>query len=217
MSEMRAVGEMRELHCPACGSESLERKVIIKRINEPFSEDAEVELSVFKCQACGTEGDFFNNNDVILSNAIDASKNRSVQNILEKFSVHNISMASIERALDLPQRTLIKWKSGKSKPSAAGVALLRMVCTFPWLLEVADNNYEYDFSQKICVTNAVSTLLNNIHFEPNYIREGGVITSPSSVFMFMHFFHKADENATRVLDSKTAPEAAITETTLRLG
>ena len=49
------------------------------------------------------------------------------------------SEGSIERALDLPMKTLEKLKN---KPSAALKALLRILVHYPWMIEVTDNKYD---------------------------------------------------------------------------
>ncbi len=49
-------------------------------------------------------------------------------------------MAYVERALDLPARTVARWKSGEH--SASALALLRVVATYPWMLEVAEHRFD---------------------------------------------------------------------------
>ena len=46
----------------------------------------------------------------------------------------------MERALELPSRTIARWKGGEV--SAATLALLRITRTFPWILEVADAHFD---------------------------------------------------------------------------
>jgi hypothetical protein len=53
-----------------------------------------------------------------------------------------MSFSTIERTLELPVGTLDGWlKSYKSIP-AGGVALLRIIDTYPWMIEVALKNYD---------------------------------------------------------------------------
>lgn len=56
------------------------------------------------------------------------------------------TLASMERALDLPNRTLSKWRTEGT--SMAGVTLVRLLRTFPWLLNVA----AHDYSQSVAFT-----------------------------------------------------------------
>ncbi len=60
--------------------------------------------------------------------------------MLEMLSDSGVTMAYLERALGLPARTAERWKAGES--SAAALALLRTITSFPWILEVADGGFE---------------------------------------------------------------------------
>lgn len=65
-----------------------------------------------------------------------------VYNIVKKFTEKGMSNPHLERVLDIPQRTIEK---EKDNPSPELVALLRIINLFPWMLEVADNNFDPDF------------------------------------------------------------------------
>jgi hypothetical protein len=56
------------------------------------------------------------------------------------------SMAFVERALELPQRTMMRWKKGQL--SDAAIALLRIIGTYPWIMDVADAKYDSIYAQK---------------------------------------------------------------------
>jgi hypothetical protein len=71
----------------------------------------------------------------VLKQAIETADQRSLGSILEWLGEVGISMAFVERALRLPTRTVARWKAGEC--SASGIALLRLVRRYPWLLEVA--------------------------------------------------------------------------------
>lgn len=64
----------------------------------------------------------------------------SVPRMLELLGAHGMSMAYIERALDLPVGTAVRWKAGEC--SAAALALLRIITTFPWVVEVAESGLD---------------------------------------------------------------------------
>jgi len=115
------------------------------------------------------EGDFFNENEEITEKALSKLNEIYVKEIIEYFNEKNISLAGIERAVGLPQRTLTKWKNNFSSPSAAGVALLKYLRTFPWLLEVAEQKFNYDIAQKIFLEAAFNTFVNSIHFKSSGI------------------------------------------------
>lgn len=63
-----------------------------------------------------------------------------IQNYLNEQGYSN---ASMERSLGLPARTLERWKNDRTiVPSAAALALMRIVRTYPWILKVADAPFD---------------------------------------------------------------------------
>lgn len=64
---------------------------------------------------------------------------------IERELGHNES--SVERALDLDQGT-IKKEMKKSKPDPALMHILKMVYTYPWILRVADHDYDQKYAKK---------------------------------------------------------------------
>lgn len=144
--------------CPACGSEDIyETKKRIK-IKEPFADAEIIEIIENVCHTCKAKGDFFYQNEDIIEDTIKRLKQRSVENILEHFIKNKRSLTSIERALEIPFRTLAKWKNKVTKTSAAGIALLRFIRLFPWLLDVAENKYDSKKAENIMLNNAIEKL-----------------------------------------------------------
>jgi len=105
----------------------------------PFSPGAVYESETDRCRKCEMEGDFAKANDKAISIAVAEAKKVSVASIINYLAESGKSMAYIERAFDLPQRTLMRWKGGDL--SAGGLALLRLVATFPWTVEVAEAQF----------------------------------------------------------------------------
>jgi len=151
---------MRKNICPVCGEKSLSKHFEKQILKEPFGRGKEIEIVEYRCNACGSSGDFFHENDILIEEALSILKAQSVKNILNDFSNDKkIQLSAIERVLSLPQRTLTKWKNGAVKPSAAGVALLKIIGLFPWILEVAENKFNYDIAQSIFIESAVETFM----------------------------------------------------------
>lgn len=144
--------------CPICGSEDIYEKKKKHRIKEPFAREEYIEIIENVCRTCESKGDFFDNNDEIIEKKIKELKQRSVENILEYFIKNKRSLTSIERALEIPFRTLAKWKNKITKTSAAGIALLRFIHLFPWLLEVAENKYDPQKAENIMINNAIEKI-----------------------------------------------------------
>jgi DNA-binding transcriptional regulator YiaG len=173
--------------CPVCGSQELTEQKKEEYIEEPFGGQELVEIKEYYCSACGSSGDLFNENDEIVENAYDVLKKQSVNNILDTFAQNKISMSAMERALNIPQRTFTKWKNGNAMPSSTGIALLRCLRLFPWLLEVAENAYDYDIAQKIHIQSAVQTLFSKVEFEEGSISDAGLVTTAKTAFFYMQY------------------------------
>ncbi len=155
---------MNKKRCPVCGSEEVLEKKETITITEPFAGEDNIEIIENKCSTCESKGDFFDQNENIIEETIKNLKQKSVENILKYFIDNKISMSSIERALEMPQRTLAKWKNKGSKTSSAGIALLRFIRLFPWLLEVAENKYDYQKAENIQINSVIQKILDKNSF-----------------------------------------------------
>jgi hypothetical protein len=128
-----------KVSCPACGSTDVATSFEPGIVEVPYGEPRAYRERVDVCRVCHESGDFSGQNEDEIQAALGASLASSMPIMLEKLANADRSMAYIERALMLPQRTLARWKNGDY--SAAGAALMRLVATFPWLLEVADARF----------------------------------------------------------------------------
>jgi DNA-binding transcriptional regulator YiaG len=178
---------MSEMTCPACGSSDLKEIVIEKTINEPFGGSRQVSLKNYQCEICDSSGDFFSEHDQAIQSALLSLKQDAVTNILNDFLEHKVSLSSMERALELPQRTLTKWKNGSSRPSSAGVALIKFLGLFPWLLEVAEHKYDYKDSQKIHMGAAFQKIIKCMDFNKTDFSEAGIIETAKATHLYLHF------------------------------
>lgn len=125
--------------CPVCGSTSVSHAGEIRREHAPYGPEIQYTATSFRCNTCGEFGDFLNTNDQLAEQAMADSISQSVSLALKSLSDQGLSNAYIERALELPSRTISRWKAGEQ--TAATIALLRIVRTFPWVLRVAENKY----------------------------------------------------------------------------
>lgn len=137
---------MDDLLCPACGSNDLKDEVVERTYVPPFGAPVRYELTIQRCRRCDEGGDFVGANPAVIKEAIDTADRESARVILEYFGDAEISMAFIERALRLPKRTLARWKTGDI--SAAGIALLRIIRLYPWILGVAAMGFERTASKE---------------------------------------------------------------------
>lgn len=126
--------------CPACGSTSLTVSERTEKLSVPYGPKIECRLEDARCLACGEQGDFRGVNDEHLDAAIVASEKASIESMLAFLVSAGQSNAYIERVFGLPMRTIARWKNGNA--SAAPVALLRLLRTFPWLSVVAESGFD---------------------------------------------------------------------------
>jgi len=151
---------MTELRCPLCGSQDVATTERVAEYNAPMGPSVPYRFVENECKACGEAGDFLAVND---ANIVEARKQSSVSmvgDVLERLLRLGRSNAYVERALALPSRTLARWKAGEC--SAAGSTLLRLVATYPWLVEVADHRYEAGFAKRALVGAAAEVLTRNL-------------------------------------------------------
>jgi DNA-binding transcriptional regulator YiaG len=180
--------------CPVCGSSDLSQIKENTVLNESFGGQKLIETHVYKCNTCESIGDFFNENEEIVMKEITSLKKISVKNIIDDFSENQISMAAIERALCLPQRTLARWRGGTTAPSATGLALLKFIRTFPWLLDVAEEKFDYDFAQKRFLSAAMEKFISSLKFDDKEFTSAGVVSTSERATFFANYDRKCDGN-----------------------
>ncbi len=138
--------------CPKCGALMGDFCELQEKVMAPYGAMKNYVEQVSSCDECGYE----------INDDMDGSRYRalyeksvteSIPAILDSLSQSGYSMVATERILELPFRTLSRWKAS-GKPSSGGVALLRLLATLPWLLEVADNNYENTFAEELIMMEA---------------------------------------------------------------
>jgi DNA-binding transcriptional regulator YiaG len=189
---------MNKILCPVCGNEVLNESRVFEVLKESFGGQTKISLRKFKCSYCDTEFDSALENDKNIKVAMDDLKMKSINNILNDFNDINVSMASIERVLSIPQRTLTKWKTGKAKPSATAFSLFKYLRTFPWLLEVAENNFDYNIAQKIHIGDAIKNLLSTMNFDSCNMSEIGVLNCANSTINYNKYDLKPDMEITSI-------------------
>jgi transcriptional regulator with XRE-family HTH domain len=133
------VMEQQTLKCPVCGGANIETTIERREFPLAFGEAARLDVEVNRCRACGEMGDFLAVNDQSIEDALAAAEGRLAAKNIEALASQGFTMASCERALGLAPRTMMRWKSGKLS-DAAGV-LLKILRTFPWILNVARANF----------------------------------------------------------------------------
>lgn len=128
-------------HCPFCGETNIQKfeQTVAHRL--VLGNEFIVPESFYKCTNCESEfADEAENEKRLSAALVDARKVLS-GTLIEKIKVNGLSMAYVERAFELPIRTLNRWKSA-GETSAASLAFLRLISTYPWLVDVADCKFD---------------------------------------------------------------------------
>lgn len=148
---------MQSVSCPACGSSNVQSKVENREIKIPLAAATVYKAVVNFCRDCETTGDFAKVNDKTIAEVLDQARKVNlaslINGVVEK---EKMSMAYMERALDLPARTMMRWKSGEV--SAGALALMRIVATYPFVIEVADNQFDSLYASKRLAQEGVGSL-----------------------------------------------------------
>ena len=177
---------MSNVICPACGSHKITTRIEKQRQQLTLGPEFEFGEVVYECEVCGADGDFTNENETKYLAAHKTALNISVKEIVESLSKENsISMAYMERAFELPSRTVTRWKSGDF--SSTAVALLRTVKTFPWLTEVADNHFDKRIANKIMLRESFQLVQRAVAQNENAFFSGVITESPTSFSAFAGF------------------------------
>ncbi len=166
---------MQEKHiCECCGSDNTEIKTSSRLFPIPFGGVLEYNNSVVHCNDCDEDVDFGENLSVdsFLSdenpNFIEAIR-KSIDNMLSDLQKMDISQSHIERTFDIPARTLSKWRNDRNLPSAAALSFLRIVRMFPWMLNVAEKNYDKEKGHYIALKNEMQYFFQKIEASGNTI------------------------------------------------
>ena len=136
--------------CPVCGSNKGHVTSESKSYPVPYGPLTILEEQYTSCDNCGEKVSISDRK--YSEAAITASKWESAKTMITYLCNLGHSCAGIERVLELPQRTLSQWRSSH-EPAAGGLALLRLIRTYPWLLEVAADGYT-SFAAKQTLFNA---------------------------------------------------------------
>lgn len=148
------------LLCPACGSTQVTTTTESRSLTVPFAKKTTFTTIVHTCKNCRESGDFTGDNETKIAEAEQIASREAIENILTALKHKNRTLAYIERALRLPQRTINRWKNGEC--SSAVAALLRVIGTYPWVIEVADNDFAEPFATQKLLAVAVSVLHERI-------------------------------------------------------
>lgn len=140
------------LACPACGSTEIVAKAESRCISVPYGPEVEYACTIYTCSACGSQGDFTGENDAKIQKAKIDSEIASANFMLDQLTKGigdrpGLTPTYIERALRNKIGTVKLWRLGLISDTA--LSLLRIIHTFPWLLQVSDADFHPEITRTI--------------------------------------------------------------------
>jgi len=188
----------------------VKRERVEETLPVPYGVDASFTTAQYTCATCGESGDFTGENDAIVEAAMKKSIDESVVKMFDGLAAMGISLAYFERALRLPARTTARWKVGGL--SAAPLALLRAVWTFPWLLNVAVSGFDRSAANSELVRAAADLLLSKLRERVDSVQVG--VAASAGIVNVRAEFQLRDANAGSIQTSSSGWEIAKPEPAL---
>ena len=182
--------------CPACGSNQVTRTEKESFGDLTLGSKFSFREVNYKCNSCSEEGDFSAETDKNYITSQKEAQSKLVKQFLETMNSVGITMAMFERVFELPARTLTRWKNGDFSSSA--LALLRIVFTYPWIIDVAENKFENTFSKCAVITAAAQEFKNEIKINPSQHSQITETSTGSSAI----FFVKVNSSHTKIKSVK---------------
>lgn len=131
---------MTNLICPSCGA----NKVRVQQVEEirqlTLGPEFSYTVPMHVCDSCGEEWDSAGLGDEFREKAYGIARKKLTDILIDDIQNNKgLKLSYIERAFELPQRTISsKWRSGIS---SSGLALLRIVSAMPWIVHIADGKF----------------------------------------------------------------------------
>ncbi len=150
---------MKQNTCPLCGSKELKKIEKQSSGKITLGEKFSFKEVYFECSTCHEAFDLFYETDKNYQKAEKKAQKKFVEKTITELSKNISTMSFFERVFELPIRTLSRWKSGDF--SFTSLALLRIVKTYPWIIDVAEHKFDESFAKNIITQIANS---NNIEF-----------------------------------------------------
>ncbi len=131
---------MNKQRCTFCESENVTLEIKCRHASLADRTDFSYSATIRSCKDCGTITEAEEESKVDFALAHTNAKKQSIEAICAHLSDEGVTMAYVERAFGLSQRTISRWKSQGC--SAAAMALLNLVDSMPWLTKIAEMKFD---------------------------------------------------------------------------
>ncbi|MEO6098317.1 MAG: hypothetical protein ABIW76_22645 [Fibrobacteria bacterium] len=166
--------ELNNTNCKSCGEPGMRVVETTQHYTAPFGKPVPYQQSHTECDHCEMEFDV--SDPEAFPNAIREAEILSVEEILKFFKEHAIPLGRVERALELPHRQISNWKS-KEAWSKSGLALLRILRSYPWIIDVADKHFQEKIVQGKLLEAASGALMSRSYVQIPSVGTTTVIVS----------------------------------------
>lgn len=130
------------MKCPSCGSDEVSEDYLPHDLRVPYGPTVQAACLLNKCLKCDFSGDINQVNDARINRALADSTHASIPVMVDILKGNGYTLVYCERALRLPFGTFEKWVKNPAVMDPAAVVMLRMIATYPWLLQAADDNFK---------------------------------------------------------------------------
>lgn len=150
--------------CAICGSKNVEIEIVSHNLPVQKADAITVINRVVHCHDCGMEIETTDNEDAIKA-LYHKAEHLSIERMLDDLQQLGYAQSAIEKAFGLPSRTLSKWKTQGSF-SRAGLSLLRIAHTFPFVVFTAAHGYSDD-AKLVSMTDYIKKYIHQWVLENN--------------------------------------------------
>lgn len=159
------------MKCPICNFKNIKGSWESKKGSLISGDKFDYKQRVYICQSCGFDGPVKRNSPSSYEKNKKNAVKGAIKNVVAELHKTFLNLLYIERALDLPRRTLSRWKSS-GESSASSLVLLKLIQTFPFLLSVAESQFDREIANKALLEAAIA--LNPLAMGREFSIGGGV-------------------------------------------
>lgn len=154
--------------CPVCGNEDMNEITFELQTQLTLGDEFTVKGPARQCPNCEHVEEDIQSSEPFRE-AVLAATQQSVNNMIDHLRAEGLKMSYIERAFELPSKTLNRWKSG-GESSATSLAFLRTLVTYPFVVEVAMKRFDQAFAQQVLLREGMRIAYRSV------VDNGGTVT-----------------------------------------
>lgn len=152
--------------CDICDASNAQKETVTDKAKAPYGKEFDYSILKVVCSNCkGSYVVDHNKEEKAFNKAYEESTKDSINTMLNILKDKKFTFSEIERCLELPYRTLSRWKKRKNF-SAISVALLRLITTLPWAIRIAEKGFVTNEARKLMISNVFERTLQDTYGIP---------------------------------------------------